>query len=368
MALLSLLVLLMLTACADPSPEQTTGIQVSEAMGNGNDAGFTRANQARTFLFPADHGPHPDYKNEWWYFTGHLHADSGHRFGFQVTFFRIALAPPDPERPSNWATRQIWMAHAAITDIRAGRHQARERFARDALGLAGAQAEPVRVWLEDWRLTRQETDNTWRLDIPAEDFSLELALTEQHPPLLQGDGGLSQKSAEPGNASYYYSITRLQTQGKLRIAGQEHQVQGLAWLDREWSTSALGPDQAGWDWFSLQLDDGTDIMYYQLRRKDGGVDPHSRGTVRLADGTQVALLADGARLTPVDWWESPSAQRYPIAWEMRIGPLRRDLRIRALVPDQLMDLTVRYWEGAVEVRDVGSDVASGQGYLELAGY
>ncbi len=362
----TLLLLLFLSACAEtpPEPPKEAAISVDQAMGGTGDEGFARAFEPRTFRFPDDHGPHPQFNHEWWYFTGNLSSGDGRRFGYQVTFFRIALAPHVPERASAWATRQLWMAHVALSDIQAGQHQARERFSRDAVGLGGARTEPLSVWVEDWRIGR--TGERWRITINTADFALELELDELRPPVLQGDAGLSRKSAEPGNASFYYSIPRLRTRGSVRVDGRSHPVRGLSWLDREWSTSALGPEQAGWDWFSLQLADGSDLMFYRLRRKDGSVDPFSRGTLLTADGRRLDLEASDVALRPLQWWQGPDGERYPVAWSMHLLPLNRELTVRALLPDQLMDLTVRYWEGAVEVSEGGKPV--GFGYLELAGY
>jgi len=303
---------------------------VDQALSGEDDAGFARALAPRPFVFPEDHGPHPGFKNEWWYLTGNLAGVDGRRFGFQATFFRIALAPGAPQRESAWATRQVWMVHAALSDVAAGRHIARERFARGALGLAGAQANPLRVWVEEWRLEEQQVGE-WRLLLDGGDFSLDLALEPLRPPLLQGDKGLSRKSAEPGNASYYYSITRLATGGRIRVGGREYPVQGLSWLDREWSTSALGKQQVGWDWFSLQLDEGSDLMFYHLRERSGESSAQSAGSVVRAGGTQLGLKADDVILTARRWWENRIGVRYPIAWELYIKPLHRRFVVEALI-------------------------------------
>jgi len=362
-----LVALLLLAGCTGPDPEPAArAITLDRAIGGDADAGFARALAPREFRFPAEHGPHPEFKNEWWYFTGNLATKDGRRFGYQVTFFRIGLAAGGPERESAWATRQIWMAHVALSDIQAGEHQARERITREAIGLAGAETDPLGLWVEDWRIDRAADSGSWTIRIAAKGFGLELDLEEQRPPVLQGDAGLSQKSAEPGNASYYYSIPRLTTRGVVRVVDDSYRVQGLSWLDREWSTSALGPDQVGWDWFSLQLTDGSDLMYYRLRRRDGSADPHSCGSLVGADGDRLDLRPDAQELRPLDWWRGPDGTRYPIAWSLHILPLDRTLTVRALIPDQLMDLSVRYWEGAVEVLE--GDESVGYGYLEMTGY
>ena len=365
--LLFLLMLLsILTGCDRPAPE-SKGFQVTEALGDAGSEGFARATEMRLFRFPQDHGPHPAYRNEWWYITGNLQSDDGHHFGFQVTFFRIALQPEASVSPSAWRTHQIWMAHAALSDLSEGEHLAQERFARQAIGLAGATALPFSVWLEDWRLQAVAGSDTWQLQLPTDQYDLTLEFTHASPIILQGDKGLSQKSSAPGNASYYYSIPRLLVSGQLHRQGEELAVKGLAWFDREWSTSALGPEQAGWDWFSLQLNDGRNMMYYQLRRKDGSIDPHSSGSVSDTQGLRRQLKSEQIQLTPIDYWDSGD-RRYPVAWRIQLRNEPHPWRVRTLLDDQEMRLSVRYWEGAVEVIDEVSGEALGRGYLEMAGY
>lgn len=355
---------LALVACTEP-PLPT--LSVAEQLGNQPDAGFARADRPRAFVFPRDHGPHPDYRNEWWYFTGNLDAPDGRRFGFQATFFRIGLEASAPARSSAWATSQAWMAHLALSDAATGNHRGVERFARGAAGLAGATTEPLRVWLEDWTLSSDDGGATWRLDAAADDFRLDLTLRAERPVVLQGDAGLSRKSTEPGNASYYYSVPRLATRGTVTIDGAGHAVTGLSWLDREWSTSALGADQAGWDWLALQLADGRDLMYYRLRRKDGGVDGTSRGSLVDVDGRRTELGAD-LPLQPARWWTAADGRRFPVEWDLALPDEPRRLRVVAAFDDQYMTLAVRYWEGMVDVRDRATGEPLGRGYLEMTGY
>ncbi len=256
-----LLTLLTVLCAACERPPTEAGIEVANALGGEAAAGFARAVTPRTFTFPEDHNAHPDFRNEWWYITGQMQAQDGERFGYQVTFFRIALAPDEPQRDSAWSTRQVWMAHAALTEIDGGEHHHAARLSRGALGLAGQTSQPFRIWLEDWSVGGNEDGAfPWHLQFTSEDFELNLTLSQERAPLLPGDDGLSPKSAEPGNASYYYSITRLATEGSIVRAGETLAVTGRSWLDREWSTSALAEDQVGWDWFSLQLDSGDDLM------------------------------------------------------------------------------------------------------------
>ena len=214
-------------------------------------AGFASALNAREFAFPRDHGPHPDFAHEWWYVTGHLATPDGRKFGFELTFFRVALAPPHAadRAPggSRWRTRQIYVAHFAVTDIDAGQFTSFERFGRDALGLAGAESDPVRVWLRDWSLSAAGA--AWHLQASQGRYALALDMTPLLSPVLNGDRGLSQKSDAPADASYYYSIPRLQVQGRLQRDGRSFDVAGTAWLDREWGSGALSKEESGWDWF-----------------------------------------------------------------------------------------------------------------------
>ncbi len=354
-----------------PSSEPTGAVAVSAALGGDDNAGYERAYQPRPFEFPADHGPHPAFRNEWWYVTGHLADAAGRWFGYQLTLFRIALSPTAPAADSVWRTNQVYMGHFALTDVAGNRHHHFERFSRGALGLAGAQATPFRVWLEDWALTGAETA-LFPLRIHAQEgeITLDLTLDAGKSVVLQGDRGLSQKSAEPGNASYYYSHTRMPTQGTVGVAGQRFTVSGASWLDREWSTSALGPEQSGWDWFALQLDDGRELMFYRLRRKDGGMDPFSTGALVAADGQTRRLRANDVELQPLGEWVSPHTRdRYPAGWRLRWPAEKLDLTITPKVADQEMRLTVRYWEGAVAVSgQAGERTVSGQGYLEMTQY
>lgn len=346
-------------------------VAVSSALSGTDNAGYQRAYEPRPFHFPADHGPHPEFRNEWWYFTGNLADPSGRQFGYQLTIFRIALGPTPPVSDSAWRTQQIYMGHFALTDVAEQQHFHFERFSRGAMGLAGAQATPFRVWLEDWTLEGMESAAfPLRLRARQEKIALDLTLTAAKPVVLQGDRGLSQKSAEPGNASYYYSYTRLPTQGVIQIGAQSFTATGTSWLDREWSTSALGPEQSGWDWFALQLDDGRDLMVYRLRRKDGGVDPFSKGTLVAADGQARSLSWDQVDLQPLGEWHSPATDdRYPARWRLRLPAENLDLIVTPKLADQEMRLTVNYWEGAVTVSgQSGDQKVSGQGYLEMTRY
>jgi predicted secreted hydrolase len=360
----ALLTVLLLSAC-DAPPPAAPALRVDEAMGGSPDPGFARALEPRTFRFPQDHAAHPDFATEWWYLTGNLSDENGRRFGYQFTLFRIGLRPGEVVKDSNWRSNQVYMGHLAISDIAAGQHYSAERFARAAAGLAGARAVPFEVWLGPWSL--QAGSELFPLSLEAQHDGIGLSLQLQpgdKPMVLQGERGLSRKSATPGNASYYYSYTRLPTQGELRIGDVLFSVQGNSWMDREWSSSALDEDQVGWDWFALQLDDGRELMFYQLRNRQGGVHAFSQGVLVAQDGSVRNLLPGQVTLMPSRYWQSGDGTRYPIDWRLQAPEYQLDLDVRALLDDQLMDHSVHYWEGAVEV----SGSHRGQGYLELSGY
>jgi predicted secreted hydrolase len=363
------LMFLLAGGCGDgpPAPAET-GLAggLAEALGGNDTAGFERATSIREFEFPRDHGPHPAYRNEWWYVTGNLEDAAGRRFGFQLTFFRVGLAPGPEKRPSRWATKHAWMAHFALTDVKNQAFHAFERFARGGeLALAGAEGDPVAVWLEDWRLERRN-DGRWHLRAAADGLTLDLDLDPVHGPVLQGDRGLSRKSAAEGNASYYYSLTRIAARGRLTLDDAANDVRGTAWLDREWSTSALGSGQVGWDWFALHLDDGTDLMIYRLRNEDGDTSRWSAGTVVGTDGSVTSLGADDFKLRVLDRWTSPRGGTYPARWTLTIESLPDSLTVTPVLAGQELDAAVRYWEGAVDVHRDGKRI--GAGYVELTGY
>lgn len=356
----------LLAACSDRDPS-TEG--VAATLREPDHAGFMRAFAPRTFSFPADHGPHPDFREEWWYVTGNLDSRDGRRFGFQITFFRHGLKRGIPPRPSNWAFQDAYMAHFAVTDVNGRRHTSFQRIARGAVGLAGARDEPFKVWLDDWSMDAvSDSDFPWRIRARENGIALELEIKPLKPVVYHGEQGLSHKSAEPGNASYYYSISRLQAEGILRLAEQEIPVSGSAWLDREWSTSMLAPYQAGWDWFSLQLADGSDLMYFQIRHQDGGVDATSSGSLISTDGFVTHLTREDVEIQVRGNWDSPAGGRYPARWRLHVKPANRLLDIRPVLADQELRHDARYWEGAVDVTEAETDALAGRGYVELTGY
>jgi predicted secreted hydrolase len=363
-----------------PQHNNNNNLDLNQMLGNQTDMGFAKADQPRSFSFPEDHAAHPDYRIEWWYLTGNLKSESttletgGNEFGYQITFFRTALQSNPPHRQSRWASNQLWMAHLAVSDINQKKHYQQQRLSRGTLGLAGIQQQPFKIWLDDWQITANDNGNfPWKITAKDQQFSINLTVNSLKPVVLQGKQGLSQKSLEPGNASYYYSFTRLHTTGTLTVEDKEYQLNGLSWLDREWSSSALGKHQSGWDWFSLQLNNGEELMYYRMRnKKNNRSNPTntqgSQGKWINKDGTTINLTSKDVTLTPLEYWQAENGKRYPVSWKMAIPRLSQHLIIKAAINDQLMRTSVEYWEGSVTVHSVNSKQHIGQGYLEMTGY
>ena len=345
-------------------------INVITAMSGAAGPGYEVANKPIVFSFPQDHGAHESFKNEWWYFTGNLYDDTGRRFGYQLTFFRIALSPQEISRSSNWATNQVYMAHLAISDVENRKFHAFEKINRESMGLAGFDEDIFRVNVENWYIAAQD-DGTfpWRLYGVKEGIELSLTVEPSKEIILQGENGLSRKSLDGNNASYYYSITRLTTEGYIEINGTMYNVRGLSWLDREWSTSTLSEEQSGWDWFSLQFDNDTDLMYFQLRNKDGSVYPYNEGMIVKPDSSTIRLKTGDVKLKIRRYWQSPLGGDYPVEWEAEIIPLGRTVILKAMFPEQELALSTRYWEGSINIYDMEDPTSIiGQGYIELTGY
>lgn len=371
---------LALTGCepdrAEPGFVPGPGVNGVRYLASGADAaGFARAMEPRPFVFPADHGAHPGFRTEWWYFTGNVFDDDARHYGFELTIFRIALGAPDPvARESALATNAVWMAHLTVTDTARRRFQAAERLSRGAGGLAGARPSdaigaPIVVSVEDFSIAFR--GDTVTLAASDGGFGIDLELSGLERIVAQGNGGLDAKGPEPGNASYYFSAPRLAARGEIRSADAAPvAVEGAAWMDREWSTSALSPNVEGWDWFALQLDDGRDLMFYRLRGRDGGTSPFSGGSMSSAGGDVERLDAGSVELVATRQWNSRATNvAYPVAWRMTIPDEDLTLEIRPRLDDQELDLSVRYWEGAVTVSGTASgEPIDGVGYLELAGY
>ncbi|MDF1535808.1 MAG: lipocalin-like domain-containing protein [bacterium] len=342
------------------------------AAGEGFD-GWREAAGVRSWSFPADHGSHPDFQTEWWYFTGNLVSPGGRQWGYQLTFFRMGLATEAalPENP--WSVRDLYLAHLAVTDVQGKRFSWDERTSRAGPGLAGAKEGELEVWLLDWRAVME--DGSIALAARSGEMEIDLVLTPGKPPVLHGEGGLSAKGPAHGQASWYTSITDLRTTGSVRVAGEEEfEVSGKSWFDHEFGSNQLTAGQEGWDWFSLHLADGTEIMLYRIRRTDGSVEPASSGTLVTADGSAEHLALADFSVEVVEKWKSPaSGGAYPAGWKIRIPKAGLNIDVSPLVKDQ--ELTTRgtagitYWEGAVRVEGrSGEREVTGAGYVELTGY
>ena len=330
-------------------------------------SGFTPVVPGRALAFPADYGAHPGYKTEWWYVTGWLKTADGKPLGFQVTFFRSATGQ-GKDNPSAFAPRQLIIGHAALSDPAQGKLAHDQRSVREGFGLAYAKAGTTDIKLEDWRMVRA-ADGVYKVSIKSPQLNLELALAPSQPLLLQGEGGYSRKGRDPANASYYYSEPQLKVSGTAGGPGAAaRSVEGTAWLDHEWSSQALDPDAAGWDWVGANLADGSALMAFQIRGKQGGK-LWAHATLRDARGKVTRYLPEQVSFTPQARWRSPRTNAdYPVATTIVTGSTK--WQITPLQPDQELDSRrstgAVYWEGAVSVGRDG--VPAGHGYLELVGY
>jgi predicted secreted hydrolase len=333
---------------------------------------FTQAQEGRVFEFPKDHGPHPDFQTEWWYYTGNLYTATNRHFSYQLTFFRRSIMPvlERQSRQSAWATDQIYLAHFALRDGDENDFRYFQRIQRGAAGLAGAEVDPhYRVWLENWSV-EQTTAGDYRLYATDDDIQIELNLSDLKGPVLQGNEGYSQKGPDTGNASHYYSQTRLKTTGKIEINKNVYPIEGYSWMDHEFSTSALSADQVGWDWFSIQLDDNTEIMLFNIRKQDLSIDPFSAGTIIQKDGNTIPLGYGDFDISVLRQWRSPhSSAQYPSVWEIRIPGQNLMLSLEPYQNDQELNLSFTYWEGAVKISGEKNGLPiKGDGFVELTGY
>jgi predicted secreted hydrolase len=343
--------------------------------------GAPRSNQEKQYQyalpgyhyeFPRDYFNHPDYKTEWWYYTGNLETADGRHFGFELTFFREGLTrPAAPE--GDWSVDDLYLAHLALSDIGGQRFYHLQRMNRAGPGIAGADAARQRIWNGNWQIEwrgdRQE------LQALSADFSLHLSFISRKPPVIQGLNGISQKSEGPGHASHYISLTRLATNGTVELHGKVFAVQGTSWMDHEFFTNQLGAGQIGWDWISIQLSDDTELMLFRLRRRDGTEDAYSAGTWVDAQGRSTHLSAHDFSFEPQPTtWKSPATgARYPVRW--RISVPSRKIFLEITTPLEGQEMANRagtipaYWEGAIDISGTqGSGAVTGVGYLEMTGY
>jgi predicted secreted hydrolase len=339
------------------------------------EGGFTYkpALPGRKLTFPADHYSHPDFKTEWWYYTGHLESESGKRYGYQVTFFRFGLRDRQgdvKDKPPYFT--DLYMAHFAVSDIGRKKSLFWERINRGYQEKAGAETDRYLVWNEDWKVGGDEKNH--QIQVSDRGTELRLRLVSLKPPALHGQNGLSQKGEGEGRASYYYSLTRMKTEGEITIDGKREKVRGLTWMDHEFGSNQLREDQVGWDWFSLQLDDRTEFMLYLIRRKDGSPDPYSSGTLVKSDGTTKHLRLEDFQIGVLERWKSrKSGGNYPMKWKVTIPAEGVELEIVPEFTDQELitnrSTRVTYWEGAARINGMmRNKPIGGSGYVEMTGY
>lgn len=324
------------------------------------------------YSFPRDHASHDEFKTEWWYYTGHLKAEDGSRYGYELTFFRSAMNPPRAIAKGSWTVNNIYMAHFAVSDLNAKRFYYKEKLTRPGVKFAGSDTTQYSVWNEQWKAGLSGKGQSLQASTP--EYAIDLTLDSDKPPAIHGENGVSQKANCVGCASHYYSFTRLNSKGTITINGKRIPVTGLSWMDHEFGSNQLTKDQVGWDWFSIQLDDKSEIMLYVMRLKNGGIDPNSSGTIVASDGTVRHLRKGDYTITPTSKWLSPHTKaEYPLGWKVSIPGAHLAMNIEPSMPDQELakssQSNVSYWEGACAVGGTQSGKhISGQAYVEMTGY
>ncbi len=341
-----------------------------------------RALSGKTFSFPQDHFSHPEFKTEWWYYSGHLQSQGQDKksFGYQLTFFRTGLNKDTKQQRSKWSIRDLYFAHLAITDESRAKFEYLEKISRGSLGEAGASPyktgeKAFRIWIDDWSVEGKGPSlQNHALHARDKNIGLELLLIPEKNPVIHGQNGISQKAEGEGYASHYYSIPRLKTEGRFFLQNKEIPVQGISWMDHEFGSSQLREYQVGWDWFSIQLGNNTELMFYQIRHKDGKIDPYSSGTIIFPDGAYQHLPKKEFQIDVLDRWKSSkSGALYPSKWKITVPDRQIELTLSPSVKDQELitkeSTRVTYWEGSVKVEGKyqGSPI-NGLGYAELTGY
>lgn len=327
-----------------------------------------------SWLFPRDHGAHPAFKTEWWYFTGNLQDAHAHKFGYELTLFRQGIQITPAQATSQWAVRDIYFGHFAISDLTGGKFHDAEKVSRGSLGEAHAAPGGMDVAIGPWAIRQDGAPEQYHVVAHDNDMAIDFEEHPLKPLVLEGVNGLSRKADGEGQASYYYSYPRLATTGRLTLGSKTYTVSGLSWFDHEFSTSSLGADQVGWDWFCVQLDNNEEIMLYAMRDKSGAIDPVSEGTWIKADGTSERLLPGSFTIEKLGTWTSPKTHAiYPAGWHVRVPGHQADLTVTPSLADQELALskmsTIDYWEGACTIAgSVAGANITGVGYTELTGY
>lgn len=335
-------------------------------------AGWKIAEPGWRYEFPRDHRVHGEFKTEWWYFTGNLSDASGRRFGYQLTFFRQGIRPPELRAPelSRFVVGDLKFAHFTVTDVVGQEFRFEQKTSRGAFSEAGFDDGERLAWIDKWSL-RMDAAGVFHLRADGEQAAIDLRLAPAKPPAIHGERGVSQKADTGDHASHYYSLTRLGTNGEMRLGKETFRVAGESWFDHEWATNQLAPGQIGWDWLSVHFEDGTELMLYQMRLESGATDPSSSGSLIAADGTTTNLRSAQFRIVPDEFWKSEkTGANYPIGWRVELPARGLQLTVSAVLKNQELALMpLAYWEGAVEVRGTREGAAiNGRGYLELTGY
>ena len=359
-----------------PVSDRPASLQSPTSVPSPETSGYAKALHPISIQLKRDMGLHPEFRAEWWYHTGHLRSSQGRRFAYELSLARYSQSDDKTAAQSSsaWATRQAYLGMFCLTDLDLGKFYCYERHARAAMGLAGVQSHPLRIWVDSWSATSQaDAGDSWRLQAENQGNSINFQLAKGRGPLLHGDRGLSLKSDRPGNASYYFSLSRIPTRGTIVLDGERFEVEGQSWLDREWMTSKLEEHQAGWDWISVNLSDGRDLVCYQIRHHDGTVDSHSAGILVEPDGRQISLSASDFQLIPSQYWKSQADKseivEYPLTWKVVVKSAGIELEVKAAVADQEKRLSMRYWEGAsMATGSSRGKSVEGTGFLEMTGY
>lgn len=378
--ILPLLSILLIAGCSTPT--ESDSVDIIQALSQGGGSGcYATANKPLELTFPKDFGPHQDFRTEWWYYTGNLITDAGRHFGFQLTFFRQALDCSQPQGQSAWRTRQLYFAHFAVADTQTQSFYSAQRMNRGSVGIAGAHANPFRVWIDNWSSSQiGKAPDSLRLraseNLSAKggststDILLDLDLIRDKPAIRQGLAGWSRKGPGLSDASYYYSFPGMQANGRISIGVKTFNVSGRVWFDHEWSTSALGKNVKGWDWFALHITQGAmagvDLMVCHVRQADGKPNGFGFGSISFPNGSYEILGEDDFSIIANAHWTSPeSGKRYPARWTVRVPNHNLDFKIKPMIPDQEHPHEFSYYEGAVRVT---GETSAGYGYVEMTGY
>jgi predicted secreted hydrolase len=336
------------------------------------ESGFRSALPGYQYRFPWDLGSHEEFQTEWWYYTGHLRGPGNRMYGYELTFFRRGVASQKArQNPSRWSLRNLYFAHFAVTDEAHGEFRFAEKISREGLGKAGAETGHLHVWIDAWRTEgREDAHHLYAAD---HGMAIDLTLVPEKPAIVHGREGISKKGDASGAASHYYSFTRLKTSGQLTVNGTTIPITGTSWMDHEFGSHQLGPDQVGWDWFSVQFDDRSELMFYHIRRRDGSIEPASAGTWVHPDGSSTPLSREEVSVTVLDHWQSPNSQaRYPGRWRISVPRMALSVEVTPTVRNQELvtsSTAITYWEGSAVANGIrDGHPVQGLAYVELTGY